>query len=65
MVLLFFGKSFGMSSSLRTFCAIGGAGKFSELFNLDWKAQSWNLIFVLGTITGGVWFGECWRRVSA
>jgi len=52
-LLLFFDKSFGMSSNLRTMCAIGGAGKFSEFFNFDWKTQAWNLVFVLGTISGG------------
>lgn len=52
-LLLYFGKSFGMSSNLRTMCTISGAGKFSDFFRFDWKAQSWNLVFVLGTITGG------------
>ncbi len=52
-LLLYFGKNFGMSANLRTMCTIGGAGKFSDFFNFDWKSQSWNLIFVLGAITGG------------
>lgn len=52
-LLLYFGKTFGMSSNLRTFCAIGGAGKFSNFFKLNWKNESWNLIVVLGTIIGG------------
>lgn len=51
--LLYFGKNFGMSANLRTMCTIGGAGKFSEFFNFDWKSQIWNLIFVAGTISGG------------
>lgn len=51
--LLYFGKSFGISSNLRTMCAIGGAAKFSEFFDFDWKKQTWNLIFVGGAITGG------------
>jgi hypothetical protein len=51
--LLFFGKNFGVSSNLRTLCAIGGAGKISDFFKFDWKAQIWNLMFVLGTIIGG------------
>ncbi len=52
-LLLYFGKTFGMSSNLRTFCAIGGAGKFSNFFKFNWKNQSWNLIVVLGAIIGG------------
>ena len=52
-LLIYFGKSFGMSANLRTMCSIGGAGKFSDFFDFDWKTQSWNLVFVLGTITGG------------
>jgi len=51
--LLYFGKTFGMSSSLRTLCAIGGAGKRLEFFNMDWRSQKWNLIVVIGAILGG------------
>lgn len=52
--LLFFGKRFGLSSNLRTICSAFGAGKSCEFFDFDWKAQSWNLVFVLGTIIGGL-----------
>lgn len=52
-VLLYFGKSFGMSSNLRTLCSIGGAGKFSDFFKFNWKTQIWNLVVVLGAIIGG------------
>lgn len=52
-LLLYFGKTFGMSSNLRTFCAIGGAGRFSNYFKFNWKDQFWNLIVVLGAIIGG------------
>lgn len=51
--LVYFGKTFGMSSNLRTFCSIGGAGKYADFFRFDWKAQRWNLIVVLGAIIGG------------
>jgi len=51
--LLFAGKQFGMSSNLRTACAVMGAEKFSEFFKFDWKAQRWNLMVVLGAIIGG------------
>jgi len=52
-ILVFFGKTFGMSSNLRTLCSIGGAGKFANFFKFDWKAQKWNLAVVLGAIIGG------------
>lgn len=51
--LIYFGKTFGMSSNLRTFCTITGAGKKTEFFNFDWKSQKWNLMVVLGAIIGG------------
>lgn len=52
-LLLFFGKNFGVSSTLRTTCAIGGAGKINDFFDFDWKKQIWNIIFVVGMIIGG------------
>ena len=53
VLLLLFGKNFGMSSNLRTFCAIGGGGKYSDFFKIDWRSYSWNLVVVLGAIIGG------------
>ena len=52
-LLLMVGKNFGMSSNLRTMCAICGAGKKADFFRFDWKAQRWNLVVVLGAIIGG------------
>ena len=51
--LLLSGRRFGISSNLRTMCTIAGAGKVSDYFKFDWKSQSWNLIFILGTVAGG------------
>jgi uncharacterized protein len=51
--LLFFGKSFGFSSNLRTICTIAGAGKKVKFFDFDWKTQTWNLVFLVGAILGG------------
>ncbi len=51
--LLYFGQSFGFSSNLRTLCTIAGAGKKVSFFNFNWKTQSWNLVFLAGSITGG------------
>ncbi len=52
-LLLYFGGNFGMSSNLRTMCTMVGGEKFSDFFKLDWKAQRWNLMFVVGAILGG------------
>jgi uncharacterized membrane protein YedE/YeeE len=52
-LLLYFGRTFGMSSNLRTLCSIGGAGKNVEFFKFDWKSQRWNLVVVLGAVIGG------------
>jgi uncharacterized membrane protein YedE/YeeE len=52
-ILLFFGKSFGFSSNFRTICAACGAGKNVKFFDFNWKAQIWNLMFLIGAIIGG------------
>ena len=52
-LLFYFGERFGVSSNLETFCSIGGAGKFVDYFKIDWKENTWNLIFVIGAILGG------------
>lgn len=52
-LLLFFGKNFGVSSTLRTTCAMGGAGKINDFFDFEWKKQIWNIIFVMGMVIGG------------
>jgi len=52
-LLLYFGRTFGMSSNLRTLCAIGGAGKKVPFFKFDWQSQKWNLVVVLGAMIGG------------
>ncbi|NRF37182.1 YeeE/YedE family protein [Pedobacter foliorum] len=54
ILLLIFGKSFGFSSNLRTLCTIAGAGKRNSFFDFDWKTQKWNLLFLFGSIIGGV-----------
>lgn len=53
LLLIYFGKSFGMSSNLRTLCSMSGAGKFSDFFKYDWKSHRWNLTVVLGAMIGG------------
>ncbi len=53
LILLWMGGKFGVSSTLRTWCAIGGAGKMIKYFQYDWKSQIWNLVFITGSILGG------------
>ena len=53
LLLVYWGKTFGMSSNLRTLCSMGGAGKYADFFRFDWKAKRWNLIVVIGAIIGG------------
>ena len=52
--LIYFGNSFGMSANFRNLCSVLGAGKSCEFFDFDWRKQRWNLVFVVGTILGGV-----------
>ncbi len=49
----YYGKAFGVSKSLETFCTIGGAGKISDYFKVDLKERKWSLFFVAGIIIGG------------
>lgn len=53
LVLLLLGKSFGISSNLRTICAACGAGKVSSFFQFNWKTQQWNLWILVGAMLGG------------
>lgn len=53
LLLLFFGKSFGFSSNLRTMCSMAGAGKKVKFFDFNWKNQIWNLMFLAGSVLGG------------
>lgn len=52
-VLLYFGKSFGISASLRAMCSAFGAGRKISFFDFNWKGQTWNFMFVIGAIIGG------------
>ena len=53
LLLLYFGKSFGFSSNLRTICSAVGGGKHVSFFNFNWRAQIWNLLFLVGALIGG------------
>lgn len=66
--LLLTGKRFGLSSNLRSMCAIMGAGKHCDFFDFNWRAQSWNLVFAVGLIIGGFisnqWIGADGVEIS-
>ena len=59
ILFLLFGKSFGVSSNLKTICSIAGASKLSSFFKFNWKKHIWNLVFVLGAIIGGLIANQC------
>jgi len=51
-LLILGNKSFGISSSLRHVCAMCIPAKI-PFFQYNWKKEMWNLVFVLGVMTGG------------
>lgn len=53
LVLIFGGKAIGVSSSLRHTCAMCFPGNI-KFFNYNWRAELWNIFFVLGILFGGV-----------
>lgn len=52
-LLLMGNKKFGISSSLRHICAMCVPAKI-PFFQYNWKAEVWNLFFVLGIFLGSV-----------
>ena len=53
-MLVYYGKSFGFSSNLRTLCAVAGVGKWVKFFDFNWKSQIWNIVFLIGAAIGGL-----------
>lgn len=53
LLLILSNKTFGISSSLRHVCAMCIPSKLPFL-NYNWREHSWNMIFALGVIIGGV-----------
>lgn len=52
-LLILGNKAFGISSSLRHICAACIPMNIS-FFKYNWKSESWNLIFALGILLGGL-----------
>ena len=51
-LLLYWGKTFGVSGNYRTICSIMGGGKSAKFFDFDWKKERWNLAFIVGVALG-------------
>lgn len=52
LLLIVGNKHFGVSQSLRHFCAMCIPTKL-PYFNYNWREYTWNLLFVLGLVIGG------------
>jgi uncharacterized protein len=52
-LLIIGNKSFGISSTLRHFCAACFPANIS-FFKYDWKKEQWNLFFIAGILTGSL-----------
>lgn len=52
LLLLYFNRRFGVSTSFQTLCSIAGAGKWADYFRFDWKQHQWLLTFIGGSIIG-------------
>jgi uncharacterized membrane protein YedE/YeeE len=53
-LMLWMGRSFGVSTAFRNFCQMAGAGKKYEFFNFNIKDEYWRIAFIVGAITGGI-----------
>ena len=61
LLLLVGNKSFGISSTLRHFCAACIPNK-AKFFQYDWKAEMWNMVFAFGMVLGGFIAGYIFKN---
>ena len=52
--LFYLGRTFGVSSTMRTACSLAGGGRCNAFFDLDLREHRWNLVFILGAVVGGL-----------
>ena len=52
-LMTWMGRSFGVSTAFKNFCAVAGAGKTISFFDIDLKNEYWRFAFVGGAILGG------------
>ncbi len=64
-LLNWMGRSFGISSTFRTLCAMTGAGKKVPFFDVNVKEDMWRMMFALGTLIGGFIAGNFLRSPEA
>ena len=65
LLLVLTGKGFGVSSSLRHFCAATFPGQNSYL-NYNWRQKGlWNMVFVMGIVGGGFLAGTLLQGTGA
>lgn len=53
LLLIYFGKHFGMSTNFQALCSMTGLRNRIDYFNFDWKSYRWNYAVVLGAMLGG------------
>lgn len=63
-LLILGNKAFGISSSLRHICAACIPMNI-QFFKYNWKAESWNLIFALGILLGGLVAGYFFQNPNS
>lgn len=52
-LLLYSGREFGVSATMRAICSASGAGRRCDFFDFAWRDQIWNLVFAAGAVIGG------------
>jgi len=52
-LLIWMGRSFGVSTSFKAICSAAGAGKRIKFFDINLKDEFWRLSFVAGGLFGG------------
>jgi len=64
-LLVWMGRSFGVSTSFKVACSAVGAGKFSDFFKINLKDEGWRMAFVAGGLVGGVIGSQLLRSPEA